>query len=74
MRVLSGMQPSGEAHLGNYFGSIKPNVDLLGEDENIYFIADLHALTSIHDDKELRHLRKSLVLDLIACGFDPKKR
>jgi len=73
MRVLSGIQPSGDPHLGNYFGSIKPNIDLLGEVENIYFIADLHALTSMHDPKALRLARHDLVLDLLACGFDPEK-
>lgn len=73
MRVLSGIQPSGDPHLGNYFGSIKPNVDVLGEEENIYFIADLHSLTSMHDPEALRSARKELVLDLLACGFDPEK-
>jgi tryptophanyl-tRNA synthetase len=72
MRVLSGMQPSGEAHIGNYFGSMKPNVDLLKEG-NVYFIADLHALTSITVPGELRKYRQGLVRDLLACGFDPKK-
>ncbi len=73
MRVLSGIQPSGDPHLGNYFGSIKPNIDLLGEEGNIYFIADLHSLTSVHDPAELRRTRHELVLDLLACGFDPEK-
>lgn len=73
MRVLSGMQPSGEAHLGNYFGSIKPNVDLQGAEENIYVIVDLHALTSVQDPDELRRYRQGLTMDLLACGFDPQK-
>ena len=75
MRVLSGMQPSGEAHLGNYFGSIKPNIDLLdaGSEENIYIIADLHALTTVHDAVELRQYRQELVKDFLACGFDPER-
>lgn len=73
MRVFSGMQPTGEAHLGNYFGSIKPNIDLLGADENLYMIADLHALTSVHDADDLRRYRLDIVKDLLACGFDPSK-
>src|SRR3989338_3555062 len=73
MRILSGMQPSGEAHIGNYFGSIKPNIDLLGEEENIFIIADLHALTSVHDADTSRLYRQNLVHDLLACGFDPEK-
>jgi len=73
MRVLSGMQPSGEAHIGNYFGSIKPNIDLLGEEENMFIIVDLHALTSVHDAETLQFYRQNLVHDLLACGFDPEK-
>lgn len=73
MRVLSGMQPSGEPHLGNYFGSIKPNVDLQGAEENLYVIVDLHALTSVQDADELRGFRRGLILDLLACGFDPER-
>lgn len=76
MRVLSGMQPSGDAHLGNYFGSMKPNIELLHSrdaDENLYVIVDLHALTSIHDPRELRGNRQNLAKDMLACDFDPKK-
>ena len=73
MRVLSGMQPSGSAHLGNYLGSIKPNIDLLGEDENFFMVADLHALTTVHDPEDMRTYRQDLAKDLLACGFDPSK-
>ncbi|MBT3835297.1 tryptophan--tRNA ligase [Candidatus Peribacteria bacterium] len=73
MRVLSGMQPSGDPHIGNYFGSIKPNIELMGEEENIYIVVDLHALTSVRDANELREYRMNLVKDLLACGFDPEK-
>lgn len=76
MRVLSGMQPSGDVHLGNYFGSMKPNIELLHSkeaDENLYVIVDLHALTTIHDPVELREYRQNLTKDMLACGFDPKK-
>ncbi len=72
MRVLSGVQPSGQLHLGNYFGSMKPNLDLVGKaKESFYFIADLHALTTIQDPKELAKYRANAALDFIACGFDP---
>ena len=74
MRVLSGIQPSGQLHLGNYFGSIKPNLEQVGKaDQNFYFIVDLHALTTIHDAAQLKQFRMDAVLDLLACGFDPKK-
>ncbi len=75
MRVLSGMQPSGDAHLGNYFGSMKPNIDLLssGAEENIYIIVDLHALTTMHNADDLRKQRQNLTKDMLACGFDPSK-
>ncbi len=74
MRVLSGMQPSGQLHLGNYFGSMKPNLSYVGKaEQSFYFIADLHALTTIQDPKLLRSLRLDIVLDYLACGFDPEK-
>ena len=73
MRILTGIQPSGTTHLGNYFGYFKQNVDLLGEEENLLMIADLHALTSVHSGDELREYRQSLVRDFLACGFDPNK-
>lgn len=74
MRVLSGIQPSGQLHLGNYFGSIRPNLDLLGKaDQNIFFIADLHALTTVQNKEELAQMRRDIVLDYLACGFDPEQ-
>lgn len=74
MRVLSGIQPSGKLHLGNYFGSIVPNLELSkSADESYFFVADLHALTSIQDPEILREARKNIVLDYLACGFDPEK-
>jgi len=72
MRVLSGIQPSGQLHIGNYFGSIKPNLAWVGKaDQNIFFIADLHALTTVQDKAELLAMRRAIVLDYLACGFDP---
>ncbi len=74
MRVLSGMQPSGQLHLGNYFGSMLPNLSYVGKaEQSLYFIADLHALTTVQDAKELQSLRRDIVLDYLACGFDPDK-
>jgi tryptophanyl-tRNA synthetase len=74
MRVLSGIQPSGQLHLGNYFGSIKPNLAWVGKaDENLFFIADLHAMTTVQDAKALRAMRTDIVLDYLACGFDPER-
>ena len=74
MRVLSGIQPSGQLHLGNYFGSIKPNLEHVEKSEqSFFFIADLHALTTIHDAEALRAARKEIILDYLACGFDPDK-
>ncbi len=72
--VLSGIQPSGQLHLGNYFGSIKPNLELVGKSkQSIFFIADLHALTSLQNKEELLRARHDIVLDYLACGFDPGK-
>lgn len=74
MRVLSGIQPSGQLHLGNYFGSIKPNLEWMGKaDQNLFFIADLHALTTVQNAKDLKQMRQDVLLDYLACGFDPEK-
>ncbi|MDD4628915.1 MAG: tryptophan--tRNA ligase [Candidatus Peribacteraceae bacterium] len=74
LRVLSGIQPSGSLHLGNYFGSILPNLEMTGKaDESFFFIADLQALTTVHDAAALRKAREDIILDHLACGFDPAK-
>lgn len=74
MRVLSGIQPSGSLHLGNYFGSILPNLEWVTKaDESFFFIADLHALTTVHDAETLKKAREDIILDYLACGFDPAK-
>lgn len=74
MRILSGIQPSGQLHLGNYFGSMKPNLEYVGQgDMSLYMIVDLHALTTLQDPEQLRSFRLSALLDLLACGFDPEK-
>lgn len=71
MRVLSGIQPSGECHLGNYFGAIRQHVALQGAGEAIYFIADYHSMTSVRDGAERRRLVRDVALDYLACGLDP---
>lgn len=73
MRILTGIQPSGEPHLGNYFGYFKQNIDLLGQEENLLMIVDFHALTTIRNPDDLRRFRQELSRDFLACGFDPSK-
>ena len=72
MRVLAGFQPSGKFHLGNYFGSILPNINHQKSSKQSYFIvADLHSLTSMSDPKLLHEYALDNVLDFLACGFEP---
>jgi tryptophanyl-tRNA synthetase len=73
MRVLSGIQPTGRPHWGNYFGAIAQYIDLQQEHEGFYFIADLHALTTIRDPQTLRRNTLDAALDLLALGLDPAK-
>jgi tryptophanyl-tRNA synthetase len=73
MRILSGIQPSGVLHIGNYFGMMKPAVALQGEDEAFYFIADFHALTTLRDPEALRENSRRVALDFLACGLDPSR-
>jgi tryptophanyl-tRNA synthetase len=73
MRILSGLQPSGRLHLGNYFGMMQPALQLQHEGEAFYFIADYHSLTSLHDPAALRQNSRDLALDFLACGLDPAK-
>jgi tryptophanyl-tRNA synthetase len=73
MRILSGIQPSGVLHIGNYFGMMRPAIDLQKEGETFYFIADYHALTSLRDPKALRENSQRVALDFLACGLDPER-
>jgi len=73
MRILSGIQPSGNLHLGNYFGMMRPAIELQHEGEAFYFIADLHALTTVHDAAALRAHSRELAIDFLACGLDPAR-
>ncbi|MBT3378193.1 MAG: tryptophan--tRNA ligase [Lentisphaerae bacterium] len=72
-RVLSGIQPSGTLHLGNYFGMMKPAIELQEENECFYFIADYHALTQTPDPALLRERSLNVAIDFLACGLDPEK-
>jgi tryptophanyl-tRNA synthetase len=72
-RILTGLQPSGTLHVGNYFGAIKPMVELQDQGEVFLFIADLHALTSTQDAAELRTYIREAAIDLMACGIDPAR-
>jgi tryptophanyl-tRNA synthetase len=73
MRILSGIQPSGVLHIGNYFGMMRPAIALQAGGEALYFIADYHALTSLHDPQALRENSRRVALDFLACGLDPAR-
>ena len=72
-RILTGIQPSGILHVGNYFGAIRPIVELQEQGEVFVFLADLHALTSLQDPERLRHFAREAAIDLLACGVDPSR-
>ncbi|TWU05067.1 tryptophan--tRNA ligase [Stieleria varia] len=73
LRVLSGIQPTGRPHWGNYFGAIRQYIDLQEANEGYYFIADLHALTTVRDAAVLRQNVLDTAMDLLALGLDPTK-
>ena len=73
MRILTGLQPSGKLHIGNYFGAMQPAVELQDKGEAFYFIADYHAMTSMKDAATLRANVQDLAIDFLACGLDPEK-
>ncbi|MGH8101882.1 MAG: tryptophan--tRNA ligase [Chthoniobacterales bacterium] len=73
MRILSGIQPSGALHIGNYFGMMRPAIALQKEGETFYFIAEYHALTSLRDPKLLRENCQRVAVDFLACGLDPER-
>ncbi|MFC7220664.1 tryptophan--tRNA ligase [Streptomyces polyrhachis] len=70
---LTGIKPTGEPHLGNYIGAIKPALELAGGAESIYFIADYHALTTVRDPKSLDQWTRSVAATWLACGLDPER-
>lgn len=73
MRVLSGIQPTGRFHWGNYFGAIRQYIELQEANDGYYFIANLHALTTIRKREELRSLTLEAAIDLLSLGLDPDK-
>jgi tryptophanyl-tRNA synthetase len=72
-RILSGIQPSGALHIGNYFGMIRRAIALQKEGDAFYFIANYHALTSVRDPEVLRANSRGVAVDFLACGFDPER-
>ncbi len=73
MRVLSGIQPTGRFHWGNYFGAIRQYIALQDNEQAFYFIADLHALTTVHDPAQLSEYIRDVAIELLALGLDPQK-
>ena len=73
MRILSGIQPSGKLHIGNYFGMMKPALELQSRGQAYLFIANYHALTSVSDPVRLREDTSDVALDFLACGLDPEQ-
>ena len=72
-RVLSGMQPSGKPHLGNYLGAMKRHIAVQEKYECFYFIANYHALTTVRDKKKLQEITRELAIDYLALGINPGK-
>ncbi len=73
MRVLSGIQPTGRFHWGNYFGAIRQYIALQNEEQAVYFIANLHALTTVREPEKLRELTLEAAIDLLALGLNPDR-
>lgn len=71
--ILSGIQPSGRLHLGNYFGAIRQHLDFQEKGDAFYFIANYHSLTSVQDGDRLRQYTFDVALDYLALGMDPEK-
>jgi len=71
--ALTGIKPTGTPHIGNYFGAIKPAIELTKEYDARYFIADYHALNSIKDPKKINEMTYEVAATWLACGLDPKK-
>ena len=72
-RILSGVQPSGKIHIGNYFGAIRQHIAMQEDNECFYMIANLHSLTTVKDKEKLQQATLDLALDYLAFGLDPKK-
>ncbi len=73
MRTLTGIQPSGQLHIGNYFGAMRPAIEAQARGDCFYFIADYHSMTSLTDPAQRRAHTLGVALDWLACGLDPAK-
>lgn len=73
MRILSGIQPSGALHIGNYFGMMLPAIELQNQGDAYYFIANYHSMTSVFDAEQRRQNVLDVALDFLACGLDPER-
>jgi tryptophanyl-tRNA synthetase len=73
VRYLTGFQPTGALHVGNYFGALRPAIELQEKGEAFYFIADYHALTTVREPAVLREHVRGVAIDSLACGLDPAK-
>ena len=73
MRTLTGIQPSGKLHWGNYFGAMRSMFDRQNTDDLFMFIANFHAMTTVRDGTTLRDATRDVALDYLACGLDPAK-
>jgi tryptophanyl-tRNA synthetase len=73
MRILSGIQPSGALHIGNYFGALRQFIDLQRANDAFYFVADYHALTSVRDPHQLREFTFDVIVSMLSLGLDPEK-
>ena len=72
-RIISGVKPTGNLHIGNYFGAIKPFLEISKDFESLLFIADYHALNSIKNPQEFKEYSYKLACSYLACGLDPEK-
>jgi tryptophanyl-tRNA synthetase len=73
MRILSGIQPSGALHIGNYFGALRQFIDLQRENDAYYFVANYHALTSVRDADQLRAYTFDVIVTMLSLGLDPER-
>ena len=73
MRILTGIQPSGKLHIGNYFGAMKPAAELQEQGDAYIFIANYHAMTTVQDGPALRQMTTDVALDFLACGVDAER-
>src|SRR5476651_1785834 len=71
--ILTGIQPSGDLHLGNYFGAMQPAIEMQSQYQAVYFIADYHALTSVTKADDLRRYTFEAAAGFLACGLDPQR-